>query len=131
MLRKANQKRSLDDIVIQKGEFDWRTLFNDEGALSKALGEFEDTEDARAAAVAAREEIVMEGADEADFGGDADGGTTPGEPTNLERIHSPPLPSETVPNEEPEEESEEGGSVVEYMIKTVQRDYIFFRDWRL
>src|ERR1700733_13028452 len=46
MLRKANQKRSLDDIVIQKGEFDWRTLFNDEGALSKALGEFEDTEDA-------------------------------------------------------------------------------------
>jgi hypothetical protein len=26
MLRKANQKRSLDDLVIQKGEFDWRSL---------------------------------------------------------------------------------------------------------
>jgi helicase SWR1 len=129
MLRKANQKRSLDDLVIQKGEFDWRTLFNDEGALSKALGEFEDTEDAHAAAVAAREEIVMEGADEADFGGDADGGTTP---TSLEGVHSPPLP-DAVPNEEPEEpeELEEGGSVVEYMIKTVQRDYMFFREWRL
>jgi helicase SWR1 len=135
MLRKANQKRSLDDIVIQKGEFDWRTLFNDEGALSKALGEFEDTEDAHAAVVAAREEIVMEGADEADFGGDADGGTTPGEPAGLEGVRSPPLPTDAVtnedPEEEPEEEPEEGGSVVEYMIKMVQRDYVYFREWRL
>jgi helicase SWR1 len=73
MLRKANQKQSLDDLVIQKGKFDWRTLFGDEAALTQALGEFEDTEDAHAAAVAAREEVVMEGADEADFGGDADG----------------------------------------------------------
>ncbi|KAF8234374.1 hypothetical protein L208DRAFT_1422693 [Tricholoma matsutake] len=134
MLRKANQKRSLDDIVIQKGEFDWRTLFNDEGALSKALGEFEDTEDAHAAAVAAREEIVMEGADEADFGGDADGGNITGEPASLQRVRSPPPPSDNIPNEEPEEEPEEpedGGSVVEYMIKMVQRDYGYFREWRL
>ncbi len=69
LLRKANQKRSLDDLVIQKGEFDWRSLFRDEGALTKALGEFEDTEDAHAAAVAAREEVALVGADEADFGG--------------------------------------------------------------
>ena len=27
MLRKANQKRSLDDIVIQKGDFDWKSFF--------------------------------------------------------------------------------------------------------
>jgi helicase SWR1 len=35
MLRKANQKRSPDDLVIQKGEFDWRSLFGDETALMK------------------------------------------------------------------------------------------------
>ena len=60
MLRKANQKRSLDDIVIQKGEFDRRSLFStddDTGAevLTKALEEFADTEDAYAAKLAARE----------------------------------------------------------------------------
>ena len=53
----------MDDIVIQKGEFDWRSLFNDENALTKALEEFDDREDARAAIVAAREEVVMYGAD--------------------------------------------------------------------
>jgi helicase SWR1 len=131
MLRKANQKRSLDDLVIQKGEFDWRTLFSDESALSKALGEFEDTEDAHAAAVAAREEIVMEGADEVDFGGDADGGIMSGEPAIMEDARSPLPPSDTVPNEEVEEESEEGGSIVEYMVLTVQRNYEYFREWRL
>ena len=65
LLRKANQKRSLDDIVIQKGEFDWRTLFTEggmtEGALTRALGEFEDAEDAQAARVAAQEEMELEG----------------------------------------------------------------------
>ena len=53
MLRKANQKRSLDDIVIQQGEFDWRRFFGadgdstvpDAGALQRALVEFEDFED--------------------------------------------------------------------------------------
>ena len=132
MLRKANQKRSLDDLVIQKGEFDWRTLFSDEGALSKALGEFEDTEDAYAAAVAAREEVVMEGADEADFGGDAEGGITPGDTGNQEGGRTPPPPGDDVPNGEREEEpEEEGGSIVEYMITTVQRDYEYFKEWRL
>ncbi|TCD66274.1 swr1 complex component [Steccherinum ochraceum] len=70
LLRKANQKRSLDDLVIQKGEFDWQTLFkegHDERQLTKALGEFEDLEDARAARVAEREEVAIVGADEQDF----------------------------------------------------------------
>src|SRR6188768_311011 len=62
MLRKANQKRTLDDLVIQKGEFDWRSLFNDESALTKALGEYEDTEDQIAAAIALREETSLVGA---------------------------------------------------------------------
>lgn len=93
LLRKANQKRSLDDIVIQKGEFDWRTLFGDDGtgvgtaggsgeainvsALERALGEFEDTEDRRALEVATREEVDLVGADEADFGAEGGGEKVP------------------------------------------------------
>src|SRR5271170_3389270 len=141
MLRKANQKRSLDDLVIQKGEFDWRSLFGDEAALTKALGEFEDTEDAHAAVVAAREEVVMEGADEADFG-DADVDGTSGLPADegtagaarngdVEPEHEDGG-GEGIREEDPEEEAEdEGGTTVEYMLSFVSRDYEFFRDWRL
>ncbi|KAL5483199.1 SWR1 [Sanghuangporus weigelae] len=94
MLRKANQKRSLDDIVIQKGDFDWKNFFRSSGlgdsdgsgaaggssagmvkasALQKALVEFEDFEDAEAAKVAAREEAELLGEDKAEFDVDADG----------------------------------------------------------
>lgn len=139
MLRKANQKRSLDDLVIQQGEFDWRSLFDNESALTKALGEYEDTEDAHAAAVAAREEFVLEGADEADFGGDGDGdgGTGPPGP-DVPGESAPVVDHEGVVEEEvqPEEHEEEdpegeGGTTVEYMLAFVQRDYEYFRDWRL
>lgn len=135
LLRKANQKRSLDDLVIQKGEFDWRSLFNDETALTKALGEFEDTEDAHAAAVAAREEVVMEGADEVDFAGDA--GDVDGVPASndLETQSAPAAPEELEPEEDlledAEDAEEDGGTTDDYMIAFVNRDYDFFRDWRL
>ncbi|KAG6882024.1 hypothetical protein C0993_012188 [Termitomyces sp. T159_Od127] len=131
LLRKANRKRSLDDLVIQKGEFDWRSLFNDQSALSKALEEFEDTEDVRAAAVAATEEVAMQGADEADFGGEAS------EPLDKQETPEVPLPqstSETAQNEESETEDKadaEGGSVADFMIAFVQNEYDFFKDWRL
>lgn len=143
LLRKANQKRSLDELVIQKGEFDWRSLFNDETALTKALGEFEDTEDAHAAAVAAREEVVMEGADEADFGGgdvDLEGGGS-GDAGRAEEAEPRPgdlsqpaisanvLGQEVVEGED--DDDEEGGTIAEYMISFVNRDYEFFRDWKL
>ncbi|KAG1725465.1 SNF2 family N-terminal domain-containing protein [Suillus lakei] len=135
MLLKANQKRSLDDLVIQKGEFDWRSLFDDQGALSKALVEFEDKEDVHAAAVAAREEDVMEGADQADFGaeGEIDAplneGRLPssmeeGQPTGKEILDVSDV------NQVAEEE-DEGGAVSDYMISFVRMDYDFFRDWRL
>ena len=77
LLRKANQKRSLDDIVIQKGEFDWRVLLTDtdEGALTRALGEFEDVEDAQAAQLVAQEELQLEDEDAQDFGADATSAT--------------------------------------------------------
>lgn len=125
MLRKANQKRSLDDLVIQKGEFDWRSLFNDEGALTKALEEFEDTEDVQAAALAAREEDVMGDADEADFADDAGNAGT--ELTELPQA-TQELQHETI---EGEDDTEEGGTVVDYMVMFVEKDYDFFRDWRL
>lgn len=128
MLMKANQKRSLDDIVIQKGEFDWRTLFEDDGALTKALGEVEDSEDAQAAVIAAREEDVLEGADKADFG--------------AEEIAEPRGETEGGVHVEAEAEGEEGehdhggeegegGTVSDYMIHFVRTDWDFFRDWRL
>ncbi|KAF9479357.1 hypothetical protein BDN70DRAFT_878844 [Pholiota conissans] len=142
MLRKANQKRSLDELVIQKGEFDWRSLFNeDETALTKALGDFEDAEDRHAAAVAAREEFSLVGQDEADF---ADVEATTGT-TAARRGTSTPAEAETGAGfddvadvemagpeaEEGEDEDDQGGSVVEYMLKFIEEDYEYFRDWRL
>ncbi|KAJ7350749.1 SNF2 family N-terminal domain-containing protein [Mycena albidolilacea] len=131
MLRKANQKRSLDDLVIQKGEFDWRSLFADDGsgvlALEKALGEFDDTEDAHAAAVAAREEIVLQGQDQADFLDVEAEGTVN---ANVPAINGATIAAE---EQEPdlEEPEEEGGNIADYMIAFVQRDAEFFRDWKL
>lgn len=152
MLRKANQKRSLDDLVIQKGAFDWRTIFNDDEGdvldpenkvLTKALGEFEDAEDAHAAAIAAREEYALEGADNDDFGAEpsenventrsrsrtgADGGDQVEEELGETVVND----MDTGAAEEEQEDEEEGGTVVDYMLTVVQREYDdFFKDWRL
>ena len=141
MLLKANQKRSLDDLVIQKGEFDWRSLFGDESALrkvldesalTKALGEVEDTEDAHAATVAAREENVMEGADEADFKdadvGDA-GGTDVGD-WPIEDDISGDIGNIAISLEGEVEVEDEGGTTVDYMLAFIRFDDEFFKDWR-
>ncbi|KAF4600068.1 swr1 complex component [Pleurotus pulmonarius] len=130
MLRKANQKRSLDDLVIQKGEFDWRSLFNDESALTRALGEVEDTEDARAADLAAREEVDMEGADADDFGEDRDTNETVPPQSGASKTLGEAHDAGDVPEPPPEEEGEEeGGTVLDYMFDFVTADYDFFRDW--
>ncbi|EGO26341.1 hypothetical protein SERLADRAFT_355243 [Serpula lacrymans var. lacrymans S7.9] len=141
MLLKANQKRSLDDLVIQKGEFDWRSLFEEEGALSKALGEFEDTEDAHAAAVAAREAVAMEGADEADFGaeGDVEAVDVAAEAAVSDAAPEPETPAnidpveiyDVVETDAGGDAEDEGGTVDDYMVAFVHSDYEFFRDWRL
>lgn len=117
MLRKANQKRSLDNIVIQQGEFDWRSLLIDDEAFGKALGEFEDKEDAYAARVAAREEAVKEVEDQADFAAEADDGPLEAE-----------IPVATVPEEEG---TEEEGTVADYMLAFVNREWDWFSTWRL
>lgn len=120
MLRKANQKRSLDDIVIQKGEFDWDSLLNDEGALTRALGKLDEAEDAHAAALAQEEAFGLEGADEADFG--ADGGVGD---QDLE------VGPKGAGGADGENEGEEGGTTVDYMVAFVEQDWDFFRDWRV
>ncbi|GJJ08398.1 hypothetical protein Clacol_002614 [Clathrus columnatus] len=76
MLRKANQKRSLDNIVIQQGGFDWRSLLIDDVEFGKALEEFEDQEDTLAARVAAREEAAQQVEDHADFAAETEDGPT-------------------------------------------------------
>ncbi|TRM68940.1 SNF2 family N-terminal domain-containing protein [Schizophyllum amplum] len=117
MLRKANQKRSLDNLVIQRGEFDWRRLIEDDQALTTALGEVEDREDAHAAAVATREAIDMDDADLADF-----------EDETLKAERAAQMAAAAVG--EVGEEEEEGGTVSEYMISLVTRDYDHFAEWR-
>ena len=147
MLRKANQKRSLDDLVIQRGEFDWRSLFRGTGGetITRALEDFADQEDARAARIAAQEAGELEGADAADFGEDAGGGASREREREVvvAALGSPSAPPEDAePEEEPGEEedlgdegggeeAEEGGTTVDYMLAFVRFDSEFFRDWRL
>jgi helicase SWR1 len=137
MLRKANQKRSLDDLVIQKGEFDWRSLFNEENTqtLTKALGDFEDAEDRYAAAVAAREEFSLVGADEADFG-DAEGGVVAGADLSTPAVLDVRGDADIAgggdeAGVDDEDQDEQGGSVVDYMLAFIEMDYDYFREWRL
>jgi helicase SWR1 len=144
MLRKANQKRSLDDLVIQKGEFNWRSLFRGTGGdtITRVLEDFADQEDARAARIAAQEAGELEGADAADFGEDAGAvsqhetmASVVSEDVAIESPSGRPEDGE-VEEEEPakeggEDEENEGGTTVDYMLAFVRHDYDFFRDWRL
>ncbi|KAI9441528.1 helicase SWR1 [Lactarius indigo] len=150
MLRKANQKRSLDDLVIQKGEFDWRSLFRGTGVdtITNVLEEFADQEDAHAARIAAQEAGELEGADAADFGEDANtsSGVVRGRTVNAvptETAVDSPLghPEDGEPEEELVDEDvvdeggggedDEGGTTVDFMLAFVRFDYDFFKDWRL
>ena len=129
MLRKANQKRHLDKIVIQQGEFDWRSLFgNDLGAIGgdgfvRALENEADVEDSQAAQVAAQEAGELEGADQSDFGEErkdsADVSVTPIEDVGLTVL------------EDSGGEEEGWGSTEGYMLAFVQHDSEHFADWRL
>ncbi|KAI1788321.1 SNF2 family N-terminal domain-containing protein [Ganoderma leucocontextum] len=152
LLRKANQKRSLDDIVIQRGEFDWRTLFVEgavnDGALTRALGEFEDAEDAQAAQLAAREEMELEDEDAQDFEAEARIAQQAGVvETPVKEVMSVPIgegagdgdvvrggeEGEEGGEGEGEEEEEEGGTIDDYMINFVNADPEYFStaDWNV
>jgi helicase SWR1 len=149
MLRKANQKRSLDDLVIQKGEFDWRSLFRGSGGetITSALEDFADHEDARAARIAVHEAGELEGADAADFGEEASAvrreRSASAAPVEDVAIGSPSGPLEDGEREDEQveddvadegvggDEEDEGGTTVDYMLAFVRFDYEFFRDWRV
>ena len=115
LLRKANQKRSLDEIVIQKGEFDWRSLFTSEQAMAHALEGAEDADDARAAQVATKEAREVEGLDDLDFG------------------YEPREDSEQGGSQEEDGEGGEGEgeTAQDYMLRFVESDKDFFAEWRI
>ena len=149
MLRKANQKRSLDDLVIQKGEFDWRSMFRGTSGdtITHALEDFADQEDVRAARIAVQEAGELEGADAADFGEETGAvrheRSASATPADDAAIGSPSGPPEDGEHEEDQvdeyvadesaggDEEDEGGTTVDYMLGFVRFDYDFFRDWRL
>lgn len=112
LLRKANQKRSLDEIVIQKGEFDWRSLFGSEQEIERALEGVDDADDARAAQLATREAREMEGLDDLDFG------------------YEPRVEPETE-GEQGGDEGDEGGTAQDYMLRLVELDRDFFSEWKI
>ncbi|CAE6506413.1 unnamed protein product [Rhizoctonia solani] len=121
MLRKANQKRLLDDIVIQQGEFDWRQVMVDDVRMERALAEVEDKVDADAAKMAMGEEQRM---DWNDFGG-------AGEKDGVEGgTGSSGLTSRAPEFERPtqdEGEDDDGLSPIEkYMLRVVESDWDFF-----
>ncbi|KAG8684037.1 swr1 complex component [Ceratobasidium sp. 394] len=106
MLRKANQKRLLDDIVIQQGEFDWRQVLVDDVRMERALAEVEDRVDVDAARMAAGEEQRM---DLGDFGGG-------GEVSNVPEVVN-----------EGEDEEDDGLRPIErYMLRRVEEDWDYF-----
>ena len=149
LLRKANQKRSLDDIVIQKGEFDWRSLFVEgsvnDGALTRALGEFEDDEDAQAAQLAAQEEMELEDEDAQDFGTEARTvqqvevvqtpikEVTSAPPVNVSADDVVATGEGEVGEDEGDGDGEEGRTIDDYMIDFVNADPEFFStaDWNV
>ena len=112
-MRKANQKRSLDEIVIQRGEFDWRSLFNSEQDMTRALEGVEDVDDARAARVATREAREVEGLDDLDFG------------------YEPREEPEPEGGQEEEDGEGEGETAQDYMLRFVESDGDFFAEWRI
>ena len=151
LLRKANQKRSLDDLVIQRGAFDWSALLADThtGALARALGEYEDAADAQAARVAEREELELEVEDAQDFearagsaegplvtGGGADAVGEKGGVQAEVQVDSEAVEEAVVATADPEpepdaaeEDEEEGRTVEDYMLDFIALDPDFFAEW--
>ena len=154
MLRKANQKRLLDNVVIQEGEFntetlakriDWRDMLDDGGKLGdvevglgdgegdevggreveRAFLEAEDEED-RQAALKARAEMFV---DDEEFGE-----SQPRAHQELQKQQEngtglDEQEAQTLqPDHEGEEndENDEGGTIDDYMLAFVERDWDFF-----
>jgi helicase SWR1 len=122
MLRKANQKRLLDDIVIQQGEFDWRQVMVDDLKMERALAEVEDKVDVDAAKMATGEEQRMDWDDFVGMEKDGDDvGMRPGGlASNVSGFEQPPAQLE-------DQDEDDGLTPVErYMLRVVENDWEFF-----
>lgn len=129
MLRKANQKRSLDDMVIRQGEFDWRKVMISDIQMEQALEQVEDAEDAQAARNAAKEMYLDTRGEQQEF----DENAMP-QVLSTPQLADTPLAEEAVGAEEDEQEEVdelEGLSGVErYMARFVENDWSFFVEWK-
>ena len=156
MLRKANQKRLLDSVVIQQGEFntetlakriDWRDMLDDGNKLGdvevnvtegegqeagreveRAFLAAEDEED-RLAAVKARQEMFEDDADFADVSAQQPKGVEAGTSREVSNTPVPDAIAEQTGEAEEtyeDEAEEEGGTIDDYMLAFVERDWDFF-----
>lgn len=155
MLRKANQKRSLDDLVIRDGEFDWRKVMVSDLQMEQALDQVEDVEDAQAARNAAAEMYHDTRGEQQEFDESAIAPTTApaaavstsvqgNGDVSMTEVPGPEGPEANTPGgdddeEEAEEQEEEEdeleaaglGGVERHMVRTVDRDWAYFSEWRI
>jgi len=134
MLLKANQKRSLDDIVIRQGEFDWRKVLVSDVQMEQALEQVEDVEDAQAARNAAAEMHMDTAGTQQEFDESAAAITSLGREVDA----TDGTKTGEVDDDDDDEDDEEdelassGLSRVErYMVRFVERDWSFFSEWRV
>lgn len=162
MLKKADQKRLLDSVVVGGGDFtterlkrgDWRDMLDDGGKTlagvavgggggdedeaAGAIAEVEDEED-RVAAEAAREEMVAlddavtDFRDEtrAEHGGQGEQGAQDGQGEQDEGKEEGQADGEAGVDQQHEaeegaEEDGDEGTVDDYMLRFVERDWAFF-----
>ncbi|WFD42778.1 DNA helicase [Malassezia psittaci] len=148
MLRKANQKRRLDSLVIQQGEFttehllrnDWRDML-DEGTslggvqvgedpgvshsnreVDHAFTAAEDAEDA-AAAHAAQQEMQL---DQADFAAESIPANEPPASDPVNAIDDADSNAKADAENDAEVDEDLIGSIDDYMLKFVEADWDFF-----
>ena len=131
MLRKANQKRSLDDIVIRQGEFDWRKVMVSDLQMEQALEQVEDIEDAQAARNAAAEMYMDTAGEQQEF--DESAGPVGGISADITVEGGDARMDDEAGEEEEEDELEVLGltKLEQYMVRFVERDWDFFSEWRV
>lgn len=127
MLRKANQKRSLDDIVIRQGEFDWRKIMVDDLQMEQALEQVDDVEDAQAARNAAAEMYQDTRGEQQEFDESAP------RPAPAAEAEGAGIAEDGDGEEEAEVDELEAAGLSElerYMVRLVDRDWEYFSEWR-
>jgi helicase SWR1 len=136
LLAKANHKRRLDHLVIQQGHFDWSSLFGQVKSgkdFEHAVEGEEDNEDQKARQRAEREERERRGEDWDEFGdeGTRQEGLGSIGPIAQENAERDEVEVEIAEQQGGEDDEDEVGSTVEYMLSFVRADREFFDEWRV